>query len=204
MDSLISCVLILTDKQHAELMEKIEQWSQSIIIDVVGEYAINPEHNQGNSQYYSVQLTILAMQRRYQEGIRFILSQLDYIAARIAKTRGIIVKDKDALEDLWGDAYFFYAGEADFVKDLFTIEERYELIFKSTSKFTPSDFLSLVWEHPRGYGTFNLDLNSTTKELFSTWSEVNISNDATGEVHEIDIVDGFNADIFTIFCLNNL
>lgn len=204
MDSMISCVCIVTDKQYAALMEKIEQWEHSVIIDVEAEYIINPEHNQGNTRYHSLQLTILAVQRRYHDAIKFILNNLDYIALRLQDTSGIFIKDKDQLEDLWGDAYYFYAGECDFCKDLFTIEERYKLVFKSTSKISEGDFLSIVYEHPRGYGKYNLDFNSGTKELFSSWSEVMIANDATGEVHEVDIVDGFSSDNLTIFCLNKL
>lgn len=204
MDSLISCVLIVNDKQYADLMEKIDRWEDTIVTDIEAEYIINPSHNQGVFNYHSIQLTILVMQRRYHEAIKFLLTQLEYVAFRLANTSGIIVRDKDELEDLWGDCYYFCGGHLDFQKDVLTMEERYGLIFKSTNKFTVGDFLSLVYNHPRGYGVFNIDLNTTCKELFSSDAEINICNEASGEIHEVNITDGFPEQNFTIFALKNL
>ena len=155
------------------------------------------------SGYYVVQVSAMSAMRDKKELIRFLSAGLRYVCMRVEGSPYIWFPNEGDAIDLWLD-FYERRGSQYFLKDMLTIKERFNLIFEANSYWTKHTALSLFWFDDLDEDSVLIELTEHTPELFSEDGELVITNEFTGEVHNIDLTIGLPEDYFTIMVLKKL
>ena len=192
MDEILDLVFIMDEEQYKRFEKFSEQITQVVVLDEIAKYELSVI-----SGYYVVQVSALSTMRSKKELIRFLAAGLKYLCMRVEGSPYIWFPCEGDAVDLWLDLYE-YKGSQYFLKDMLTIKERFNLIFEANSHWPKHTVLSLFWFDNLDEESVLIELTEHTQELFSSEDELIITNEFTGEAHNIDLTIGIPKDYFTI------
>lgn len=194
---IFSFVVVLKNSDRVRLNDFLGQVGKIEMVDIDAEYMRGP--------YYILELSVYVdNNERLYEILVYLLHRMPYILMRAIGSPYIFIKDNEAFEELKEEQYWGSNGPDNFKRDILGIEERYLLIFKSSSYLSRVQALTLIYDHPKGYGHYDIELGQFTKELFTSAPEYQILNDATGTICAVDIVFGIPEHYFKFIILKNL
>lgn len=194
---IFSFVIVLKNSDRVRLNDFLGQVGKIEMVDIDAEYM--------RGSYYILELSVYAdNNERLYEILIYLLYRMPYILMRAVGSPYIFVKDNEAFKELKEEQYWGDNGVDNFKRDVLGIEERYFLIFKSNSCLLQNQALTLIYDHPKGYGHYDIELGQFTKELFTSTPEYQILNDATGQICAVDVVFGIPEHYFKFIILKNL
>lgn len=192
MDAILDMVFIMDDEQYKRLQKFADQVAQVAIIDEIAKYELGML-----SGYYVIQLSVMSGLRDKKEIIRFLSAGLHYICFRVEGSPYIYFKNEGDITDLWFD-FYEKAEDKTFLKDMMTIQERYEMVFESNCYWAKHTPLSLMYTDDLDEDTVITELNHYTTELFVPENELVIIHEFSGEAHNVDLTVGIPDDYFVI------
>ena len=198
MSEVIDLVFIMDDEQYKRFEKFADQVMQVVILDEIAKYELSIL-----SGYYVVQVSAMSGMRDKKELIRFLSAGLRYVCMRVEGSPYIWFPNEGDAIDLWLDFYERH-GSQYFLKDMLTIKERFNLIFEANSYWSKHTALSLFWFDDLDEESVLIELTEHTPELFSDDDELVVTNEFTGEVHNIDLTLGIPENYFTIMVLKKL
>lgn len=196
----LNAVFIMDEDQYKYYENLADSISQTVIVDEVGRYPLGKQ----DCGYYAVEVEALAGFPKKEELIRFLVTAFKYVCLRIEGTTQVFTSSAEDLNDLYEDFYSGRGGGKSLQKDLLTTKERFELIFKSNSYWNLFTSLCLIYADELVDDMMLIDLNENTPELFSAEDEVLITEELTGETHNIDLTIGISKDFLTFNVLKKL
>lgn len=196
---IFDAVMIVSPDQKEKLEKVFDEVYDMMMIDIVTEYPLSDEEG----SYIVIGLEIMGVSRSKEE-IQKFLTHLDFTCLRFEGSPYIFIPCEGDLTDLEWD-YYNHVDVRSFIKDMLTINERYEMIFESNSYFSQWDNLTLIYNEPMDIEDYSLiGLTYNTPELFTQEDEYTISNDDTGETHQVDITIGIDIHNFQFIVLKKL
>lgn len=198
MNEILDLVFIMDEEQYKRFEKFADQVMQVVILDEIAKYELSVI-----SGYYVVQVSAMSTMRDKKELIRFLSAGLRYICMRVEGSPYIWFPCEGDAIDLWLD-FYERQGSQYFLKDMLTIKERFNLIFEANSYWSKHTALSLFWFDDLDEESILIELTEHTPELFSNEDELVVTNEFTGEVHNIDLTLGIPEDYFTIMVLKKL
>lgn len=194
---IFSFVIVLKNSDRVRLNDFLGQVGKIEMVDIDAEYM--------RGSYYILELSVYAdNNEKLYEILIYLLYRMPYILMRAVGSPYIFIKDNEAFKELKEEQYWGNNGIDNFKRDVLGIEERYFLIFKSNSCLLQNQALTLIYDHPKGYGYYDIELGQFTKELFTSTPEYQILNDATGQIYAVDVVFGIPEHYFKFIILKNL
>lgn len=192
-----SFVLFLDEELYPYFLMEQKQYSQ--FTDIRTSYKMASQDKQ--TDYYIVQLDVMDYQKNDKEICKFVIDHISCLALRQENSSFIMVDDeydfRRALKELYGTKqrgkYFLY--------DMLTIGERYYCLLHGSVGVDFKDDLQLLhYDVVNGY-TYQLSFDSGSTALFKEDSETDIINHSTGEIYNIDVMDGMDILTFKIAIL---
>lgn len=192
MTNIIDIVFIMDEAQKSRLETFANQVSDVVLLDEIASYDLGIL-----SGYSVVQVSAMTGMRDFKELIRFLSVGLRYVCMRVEGSPYIWFNNEGDVNDLWLD-FYERVGTPSFLKDMLTIKERYEMVFKSNSYWSKGHVLTLMYIDGFDAESTLIDLNEHTQELFCSDDELVILDEHTGEVHDINLTLGIPENYFTI------
>lgn len=198
MNEILDLVFIMDEEQYKRFEKFADQVMQVVVLDEIAKYELSVI-----SGYYVIQVSAMSTMRDKKELIRFLAAGLRYVCMRVEGSPYIWFPCEGDAIDLWLD-FYERPGSQYFLKDMLTIKERFNLIFKANSYWSKHTVLSLFWFDDLAEESELIELTDHTPELFSSEDELVITNEFTGEVHNIDLTIRIPENYFTIMVLKKL
>lgn len=198
MSEVMDFVFIMDEEQYKRFEKFADQVAQVVLLDEIGKYDLSIL-----SGYSVVQVSAMTSMRDKKELIRFLAMGLRYVCMRAEGSPYIWFPCEGDAIDLWLD-FYERLGTKTFLKDMLTIKERFNLIFEANSYWSKHTVLSLFYTEFLDADATLIDLTEHTPELFTNEDELVITNEFTGEVHNVDLTLGIPDDYFTIMVLKKL
>lgn len=188
-----SFVLFLDEELYPYFLMEQKHYSQ--FTDIRKSYKMASQDKQ--TDYYIVQLDVMDYQKNEKEICKFVLDHFSCLAVRQENSSFIMAEDeydfRVALKELYGTKargkYFLY--------DMLTIGERYQCLLSGNNIDGKDDLQILHYDTVNGY-TYQLSFDSGSTCLFREDSEVDIINNSTGEIYNLDIIEGMGILTFKI------
>ena len=197
MDNILHLVGIFDDVDYNNLSNFYKSINTLVSVEEEAEYTLK-NHLTG---YHCVEIKVDCADKDKKETAIFLAKALPYICLRFEDSPAIFVTNEADLIDLKLDIYNYPGYEEEYLKDMLTIKERYNLIFKSSKAFDETDKLCLFDNYLTD--TY-VDLDENSKELFDNESSLTIMNESTGETRLVDIILGIPDDYYTIMVFKKL
>ena len=182
---------------------KLKKWLREES-NMIKELTSNYKLSSTNKTFYCVEISMFYSNRTLSSVIQYIYSSLEYIMLRFEDSPVIVLQDNDKLEELIDNIYRKPFGLDNFKKDFLTTKERYTLIMKTLNKTGRANYFSMVYNHPKGIGTYNINISDSTKELFMDESEIMIADDLYGTIELIDYSESIPKNYFKLKLLKKL
>lgn len=192
MNEVVDFVFIMDEEQYKRFEKFADQVAQVVLLDEIAKYNLSLL-----SGYSVIQVSAMTSMRDKKELIRFLAMGLRYVCMRAEGSPYIWFPCEGDALDLWLD-FYERRGSETFLKDMLTIKERFNLIFEANSYWTKNTVLSLLYTEFLGDDATLIELTDSTPELFTDEDDLVITNEFTGEVHNIDLTLGIPDDYFTI------
>lgn len=192
MNEVVDFVFIMDEEQYKRFEKFADQVAQVVLLDEIAKYDLSLL-----SGYSVIQVSAMTSMRDKKELIRFLAMGLRYVCMRAEGSPYIWFPCEGDALDLWLD-FYERRGSETFLKDMLTIKERFNLIFEANSYWTKHTVLSLLYTEFLGDDATLIELTDSTPELFTDEDDLVITNEFTGEVHNIDLTLGIPDDYFTI------
>ena len=192
MTNIIDMVFIMDEAQKSRLETFANQVSDVVLLDEIASYDLGIL-----SGYSVVQVSAMTGMRDFKELIHFLSVGLRYVCMRVEGSPYIWFHNEGDANDLWLD-FYEKVGTPSFLKDMLTIKERYEMVFKSNSYWGKGHVLTLMYMDGFDAESTLIDLNEHTPELFCSDDELVVLDEHTGEVHDINLTLGIPENYFTI------
>lgn len=192
MNEVVDFVFIMDEEQYKRFEKFADQVAQVVLLDEIAKYDLSLL-----SGYSVIQVSAMTSMRDKKELIRFLAMGLRYVCMRAEGSPYIWFPCEGDALDLWLD-FYERRGSETFLKDMLTIKERFNLIFEANSYWTKNTVLSLLYTEFLGDDATLIELTDSTPELFTDEDDLVITNEFTGEVHNIDLTLGIPDDYFTI------
>lgn len=197
MDNILHLVGIFDDVDYNNLPNFYKSINTLVSVEEEAEYTLK----NNLTGYHCVEIKVDCADKDKKETAIFLTKALPYICLRFEDSPAIFVTNEADLIDLKLDIYNYPGYEEEYLKDMLTIKERYNLIFKSSKAFDKTDKLCLF----DNYLTETyVDLDENSIELFDNESSLTIMNESTGETRLIDIILGIPDDYYTIMVFKKL
>lgn len=196
---LCSFVVFLTEEMYPFFVMEQQKYAQ--FTDVTRHYKVTSEKSK--KDYHFVLLDVMDYQRSNTEICKFVLNSFTYTALHQEDSLYIFVEDemefREALIDLYKDKehgkYFFY--------DMLSIAERYVSLLDAEPSLDAKDDLQIIHYDSVNGHTYQLNLGAYTVSLFQEETEVDVINNMTGEIYNIDILEGLDVFTFKIAILGD-
>lgn len=186
-------VLLVNDTNKTEFDNMAERFNS--VVDIVGEYDITTKDN----KYWVIQLEAMFENRSAEELCRLIYTYFPFIAMRQSGSTFILVSDKDSFKSMLNDAYT-KERKVYFLYDMLSIGDRYDASCCTGVEIDPYSDNRLM--HYAGGAMYSLVYGKECVFLFTSESEISIMDETTGELKELDIIDGLWAFKFHIAILS--
>lgn len=185
-------VLLLHNDNKAEFDSIVE--IHSSIVDVIAEYDITTKDN----KYWIVQLEVMFSDRSLEELCQFVIVYFPFIALHQGGSTYILVPHKERFKSMLNDIYTkerkYY-----FLYDMLTIEERYDASCCTGVEIDPYSSNRLM--HNVDGAIYSLIYGRECIYLFTSEPEISVMDEMTGELKELDIIDGLWAFKFHVAVL---
>ena len=185
-------VLLVHDANRAEFDNMAERFNS--VVDIVGEYDITTKDN----KYWVIQLEAMFENRSLEELCRLIYTYFPFIAMRQSGSTFILVPDKESFKTMLNDAYG-KERKLYFLYDMLSISDRYDASCCTGVEIDPYSDNRLI--HHVGSSVYSLVYGKDCIYLFTSEADISVLDETTGELKELDIIDGLWAFKFHIAIL---
>lgn len=186
--------IIVPDDDYPNFMATASIYKD--IVDVTTSYCLQGE----KEDYHVIQLDAMYECKDIRELCRLICNKFPFLALKQEGSQFILVSDAKAFRNLLQEytkdrkAYFFY--------DMLTTKERYQACVGAGWNENVLG-ATLHYTDDRTGNQYELNFGDECIFLFSDETEVTVSDDLTGEVKELDMLDGLHIFKFHVAVLRN-
>lgn len=183
-----SFVLIVKDIDRTQLELNLDRFQS--IVDKVREYKLDYDNDR---HYIVIQLDVMYSGRSGEELCKFVHSYFPCVAMKQESSTTIIVNDSNDFRALLENAYKD-KGKYYFVYDMLSVSERY--LACMYAGWEPEFSYETRITHYENGNMYSLMFNEDCIYLFNEDPEIMLTDDYSGAVEEVDMLEGLGG--FTI------
>lgn len=189
----ISYFTLLVDESDYQLLHQIVNKYQNMM-EIIRSYEVGISI----TLYYVVEVGMVFENRSNIDLCKYAINYFPCIALHQEGSSYILVNDKDQFKEAVLDGYGAEQGEY-FLYDMLTIGERYKLCFLTVPYLQNAGSLRL--HYAEGATLYSLCFDMNCQYIFTEESNLQIENEMTGEIHQVDLIEGMKKLKFHIVIL---
>lgn len=182
-----SIVVVVEEIDYPMFKTIVDKYAN--IIEIVKEYKLS-------EQYRNIQLCVGYTVQREQDYLAFVLSTFPVLAARQEGSTYVCVPLQLAFKQLLVDVYGVRENRCYFFYDMLTADERYRVALALANFGNPYKEIKLLHYQNGSYYSLNFDKGCIY--LFSSETEIKLEDTSTGNIRELDLIDGLKWYQFNI------
>lgn len=182
-----SIIVIVEETDYPMFKTLVDKYAN--VVEIVKEYQLSGD-------YRDIQLCVSYTREKEQDYLAFVLSTFPVLAARQEGSTFICVPLQLAFKKMLVDVYGVRENRCYFFYDMLTVEERYNIAI-ALAKFG-NVYTEIKLLHYQDGSYYSLNFDRGCIYLFSTETEIKLEDTTTGNIRELDLIDGLGWYKFNI------